>query len=156
MFETSPGWKTMYPQAAIGVLALENVSNPASSAELDRQKEALKTELRERYGGYGRAELRALPSIAPYVAYYKCFKKSYHVLQQLESVAQKGKSIPRTDALVEAMFMASKHTSGSSTRRQRSLKNLSLKQPKPSPTLATQFRMGLSVFCWRLVLALYA
>ena len=55
MFEASPGWKTMYPQAAIGVLALENASNPASSAELDRQKEALETELRERYGGYGRA-----------------------------------------------------------------------------------------------------
>lgn len=106
MFEASPSWKTMYPQAAIGVLALENVSNPASFAELDRQKEALETELREQYGGYSRAELRTLPSIAPYVAYYKRFKKSYHVLQQLESVAQKGKPIPRTAALVEAMFMA--------------------------------------------------
>jgi DNA/RNA-binding domain of Phe-tRNA-synthetase-like protein len=106
MFEASSSWKTMYPQAAIGVFALENVINPASFAELDRQKEALESELREQYAGYGRQELRALPSVEPYVAYYKRFKKTYHVLQQLESVALKGKSIPRTAALVEAMFMA--------------------------------------------------
>jgi DNA/RNA-binding domain of Phe-tRNA-synthetase-like protein len=47
-----------------------------------------------------------LPAIAPYVAHFKRFKKSYHVLHQLESVAIKGKPIPRTAALVEAMFMA--------------------------------------------------
>jgi DNA/RNA-binding domain of Phe-tRNA-synthetase-like protein len=106
MFEASTNWKSTYPEASIGVLALDNVSNPASHAELDHQKEALESALREHYDGYGRKELRALPSIAPYVAYYKRFKKTYHVLQQMESVALKGKPIPRTAALVEAMFMA--------------------------------------------------
>ncbi len=106
MFEASAGWKSLYPGAAVGVLALGNVRNPASEAELERQKGALEAALREAYGDYGRAQLRALPAIAPYVAYYKRFKKTYHVLQQLESVAQKGKPIPRTAALVEAMFMA--------------------------------------------------
>lgn len=106
MFEASSSWKSTYPQAAVGVLALGDVTNPAAHAELDRQKEALEGALRKQYGGYGRQELRALPSIAPYVAYYKRFKKTYHVLQQLESVAVKGKSIPRTATLVEAMFMA--------------------------------------------------
>jgi DNA/RNA-binding domain of Phe-tRNA-synthetase-like protein len=106
MFEASKSWKSTYPQAAVGVLALEKVSNPASHAELDRQKEALEAALREQFGDYGRAQLRDLPSIAPYIAYYKRFKKTYHVMQQLESVALKSKPIPRTAALVEAMFMA--------------------------------------------------
>ena len=106
MFNASSSWKMMYPQAAIGVLALDKVDNPASFPELDRQKEALESVLREQYAGYSRQELRALPSVEPYVAYYKRFKKSYHVLHQLESVALKGKPIPRTAALVEAMFMA--------------------------------------------------
>ena len=47
MFEASSSWKSTYPQAAIGVLALGNVSNPASHAELDRQKETLEAALRE-------------------------------------------------------------------------------------------------------------
>jgi DNA/RNA-binding domain of Phe-tRNA-synthetase-like protein len=106
MFTASPLWKTTYPQAAIGILALENISNPASHAELDHRKEALEATLREQFAAYSREELRALPSVEPYVAYYKRFKKTYHVLHQLESVAQKEKSIPRTAALVEAMFMA--------------------------------------------------
>jgi DNA/RNA-binding domain of Phe-tRNA-synthetase-like protein len=106
ILEASASWKSIYPQASIGLLAMANVTNPASNDELDRRKEALEAALREKYGRYGREELRALPSIAPYVTYYKQFKKTYHVLQQLESVALKGKAIPRTAALVEAMFMA--------------------------------------------------
>lgn len=41
-----------------------------------------------------------------YRAYYKRFKKTYHVQLQLESIILKGKSIPRVASLVEAMFMA--------------------------------------------------
>ena len=44
--------------------------------------------------------------IQAYAAYYERFNKTYHVQLQLESVALKGKSIPRVSALVEAMFMA--------------------------------------------------
>ena len=105
MFKATTSWKSTYPQAAVGILAMGNVANPSSHDDLDRQKEALEKVLRDQYGGYSRQELRDLPSIAPYVTYYKQFKKTYHVLQQLESVALKGKSIPRAAALVEAMFM---------------------------------------------------
>ena len=41
-----------------------------------------------------------------YDAYYRQFKKTYHVQLQLESILFKGKSIPSVAALVEAMFMA--------------------------------------------------
>jgi DNA/RNA-binding domain of Phe-tRNA-synthetase-like protein len=106
MFEVTTVWKKLYPQSAIGILALQGVANPSTSTTLDEEKNALEHELRQRYAGFSRAELRALPSVAPYVTYYKRFKKTYHVLQQLESVALKGKSIRHTAALVEAMFMA--------------------------------------------------
>jgi DNA/RNA-binding domain of Phe-tRNA-synthetase-like protein len=88
------------------VLALHNVTNPERHAALDRRKTELEAQLRARYAGYDRAAFKALPTVQAYNAYYKRFKKSYHVQLQLESVVLKGKSIPRVAALVEAMFMA--------------------------------------------------
>jgi DNA/RNA-binding domain of Phe-tRNA-synthetase-like protein len=41
-----------------------------------------------------------------YRAYYKNFRKTYHVLLQLRSVVLEGKDLPSVAALVEAMFMA--------------------------------------------------
>ncbi len=46
------------------------------------------------------------PILQAYDAYYRQFKKTYHVQLQLESILFKGKSIPSVAALVEAMFMA--------------------------------------------------
>lgn len=106
MFAQSETWNEIYPGAAVGVLAMNNVANPKEDAALNEQKEALEVALREQFAGYDRAALRALPSIQPYYAYYKRFKKTYHVQHQLESVAIKRKPIPRAAALVEAMFMA--------------------------------------------------
>jgi DNA/RNA-binding domain of Phe-tRNA-synthetase-like protein len=105
-FSISPAWMSAYPDTFVGVLALENVANPPESPTLDEQKLALETELRDRFGGLSRAELRALPVFQAYEAHYRRFQKSYHVQLQLESVALKGKPIPRVAALVEAMFMA--------------------------------------------------
>ncbi len=70
------------------------------------RKEALVEELRARYGRLDRSQLASLPSLQVYDAYYKRFKKTYHVQLQLESIAFKGKSLPSVAALVEAMFMA--------------------------------------------------
>jgi DNA/RNA-binding domain of Phe-tRNA-synthetase-like protein len=106
VFIVSEAWKKAYPGAAVGVLAMRNVINPKSHSALDKRKEELETQLRARFSGYDRAALKALPTIQAYNAYYRRFKKSYHVQLQLESVALKGKSIPRVAALVEAMFVA--------------------------------------------------
>jgi DNA/RNA-binding domain of Phe-tRNA-synthetase-like protein len=105
-FGASPAWSSAYPDAVVGVLALENVANPPESPALEERKVALETELRARFGGLSRAELRTLPVLQAYEAHYRRFQKSYHVQLQLESVALKGKPIPRVAALVEAMFMA--------------------------------------------------
>jgi DNA/RNA-binding domain of Phe-tRNA-synthetase-like protein len=106
MFIVSESWKEAYPGAAVGILGMRHVANPEHHPALDRRKEQLENELRSRLGSLDRAALKALPVVKAYNSYYKRFKKTYHVLPQLESVVLKGKSIPRVAALVEAMFMA--------------------------------------------------
>jgi DNA/RNA-binding domain of Phe-tRNA-synthetase-like protein len=99
-------WSATYPGACVGVLALADVVNPSHSAALEERKAELERALRARFAGLSRADLRALPTLQAYEAYYRRFQKTYHVQLQLESVALRGKSIPRVAALVEAMFMA--------------------------------------------------
>ncbi len=106
IFEVTEAWKSAFPLAHAGVLVIKDGINPASHAGLERCKEALIEELRLRYGGLDRSRLQTIPSLQVYEAYYKRFKKTYHVQLQLELIVCKGKSIPSVAALVEAMFMA--------------------------------------------------
>ncbi len=106
MFQVSEAWKRAYPQAHAGVLAMRGASNPAHHAQLDERKAELEAELRSRYAGQDRSALLRNPILQAYEAYYKRFKKTYHVQLQLESILFKGKSIPSVAALVECMFMA--------------------------------------------------
>ena len=106
LFTVSEAWRAAYPGAAVGVLAMADVANPEQCPALDRRKEELEQELRTRFAGRTRADIVALPVLKAYDAYYRRFKKTYHVQLQLESVALKGKSLPRVAALVEAMFAA--------------------------------------------------
>jgi DNA/RNA-binding domain of Phe-tRNA-synthetase-like protein len=106
VFTVSSQWKTDYPGAAVGVLAMRDVANPQACAALDERKAAVEEELRTRFAGADRAALRALPVLQAYHSYYKRFDKSYHVQLQLESLLFKGRAIPHVAALVEAMFMA--------------------------------------------------
>lgn len=100
----SKSWKTAYPGAVAGIMALKNITNPKKSVELENKKRALENLLRCQFSS--RSELAALPIIQAYTAYYKAFRKNYHVLFQLESIALNGKPIPSVVPLVEAMFIA--------------------------------------------------
>ena len=106
LFQVSPAWASAYPEACVGVLAMRDVANPPHHTELEKQKAALEEELRTRWAGQDRHALEQLPVLRAYNAYYRRFKKSYHVQLQLESIAFKGKALPSVAALVEAMFMA--------------------------------------------------
>ena len=106
MFELTENWKSAFPGSHAGVLVMRDVVNPASHADLERHKEALVEDLRAHYGGLDRGQLETIPILQVYDAYYKRFKKTYHVQLQLESIVFKGKTIPSVVALVEAMFMA--------------------------------------------------
>jgi len=106
MFHVAETWRTVFPGAHAGVLVMRDVSNPPSHADLARHKAALEEQLRLRFAQQARTDLAANPILQAYDAYYKRFKKTYHVQLQLESIAFRGKSIPNVAALVEAMFMA--------------------------------------------------
>lgn len=102
----SEAWKHTFPGAAVGMLALRDVVNPAGDPALAERRRVLEGELRSRYANHDRAALRETPTLQAYHAYYKRFRKSYHVQLQLESVILQGKEIPRGPALVEAMLIA--------------------------------------------------
>jgi len=106
IFQISEAWKSIYPEAHAGVLAMRGAANPAHHPVLEQHKAALEEELRSRYSGQDRVALLNNPVLQAYAAYYRQFKKTYHVQLQLESLLFKGKSIPTVAALVEAMFMA--------------------------------------------------
>lgn len=106
MLIVTDAWREAYPGATAGVLLVREVINPESHVALEARKVELEKELRARYASFDRASLSQQPSIQPYVTHYSRFKKTYHVLLQLESVLFKGKSLPRVAALVECMFMA--------------------------------------------------
>ena len=106
MFEVTERWKTTYPGASAGVLSMRRVENPAQHASLEERKAALEAQLRSIYAGKDRSAIKGDPIMQAYEAYYRRFKKTYHVQLQLESIALKGKPIPSVAALVEAMFMA--------------------------------------------------
>jgi len=106
MLEVTSAWKSLYPEAHLGVLVMRAVSNPVHDAELERRKVALEEELRARFSGQDRATIAGHPVLQAYNEYYRQFNKTYHIQLQLESIVLKGKSIPSVAALVEAMFMA--------------------------------------------------
>ncbi len=103
-------WKSAHAGALIGLLEVSGVVNKSASPELEALKRVTETRLRERFGRYTRAELVALPVMRDYVRYYNRFDKTYHVLQQLESVALKGKSLSSVSPQVDANFAAELET----------------------------------------------
>ncbi|MPM10542.1 hypothetical protein SDC9_56874 [bioreactor metagenome] len=92
-------------KCSIGILLMENVRNESPDDKLMTIRQGLEDTIRSKYGQTSRGELKALHPMDTYVAYYKKFGYSYHVLSQFESII-KGKSIPSGLPLVEAMFMA--------------------------------------------------
>ncbi|MBU4350107.1 hypothetical protein KJ830_01730 [bacterium] len=98
--------KKVYPEALMGILVMKNVCNPKKHEELDRCKLELENSLRKNFSGLDRADLKNIEPLKTYNDYYKRFKKTYHVLLQLDSIVFKNKSIPKVASLVEVMFMA--------------------------------------------------
>ncbi len=106
ILEVDPSWREAHPGATVGLIAIRGVTNPASDDRLNDLASALETDVRSRFGSADRETIRATPPLPAYAAYYKRWGQRYHVAMQLESVAQKGKALPRVAALVEAMFIA--------------------------------------------------
>ena len=95
-----------HPGALIGLLELSNVTVLSVSHQLDEQKRETEKRLRHRYLGFTRQDFLSIPVISAYDQYYRKFNKTYHVLQQVESIALKGKNLPDVSPLVDSNFIA--------------------------------------------------
>ena len=104
MLILTENWRHQYEGASMGVLIVENAQCAGVSEPLEAQRRQVEADLRAAFGS--KEELDTSAVLEAYGQYYKRFKKTYHVKQQLESVIFKGKSIPSVTPLVEAMFMA--------------------------------------------------
>ena len=89
----------------MGLLSLDIDRTEVNQAELDQRRIALEEQLRSQFHDVPRDEIRQLPVMDAYTQYYKRFKKTYHVLLQLDSICNKNRSIPHSEPLVQAMFM---------------------------------------------------
>lgn len=99
-------WKSEHPGASIGLLEVSGVDNTIASAEFEARKREVETHLREKYQGHTRQDFLSIPAMLAYVQYYKRFSKTYHVLQQVESIALKNKDLPTVSPLVDSNFIA--------------------------------------------------
>lgn len=103
-------WRAAYPEASVGMLALDGVENPPEHPRLIEHVQGIEDELRSRWVGATRADLLKLPALEAYRQYYRRFDKTYHVQLQLESVALKGRKLRGNGSLALAMFAAELHT----------------------------------------------
>ena len=110
ILESHPPWHAAHPGAAVGVVALDSVANPPAHRGLNDLATALEDDIRARLGTVEIDVLRTTPPLPAYAAYYKRWGQRYHVAMQLESVARKGRALPRVAALVESMFIAELRT----------------------------------------------
>jgi DNA/RNA-binding domain of Phe-tRNA-synthetase-like protein len=106
MIEITASWRETHPGAALGVLTMRDFQTPGKTAQLNRKVKALEDDLRDRYQGIDRSEILKIPEMQAYSTYYKRFRKTYHLLLQIESIAKKNRSIPQGPALIQAMFMS--------------------------------------------------
>src|SRR5262245_31599849 len=106
----TPEWRADHPGAVIGLLEVSGVDNTALSPGLDERKRQTESALRERYRGFTRQALLALPVMAAYARYYRRFGKTYHVQLQLESIVLRDKRLPDVSPLVDANFISEMDT----------------------------------------------
>ena len=99
-------WKDAFPGASVGLLVMKNTVNPKNNPDLDNKMKEIEEEIRNNFSESGREGIRELSTIRAYTEYYKKFKKTYHVMLQLESIALKNRNLPRISTLVSAMFAA--------------------------------------------------
>jgi DNA/RNA-binding domain of Phe-tRNA-synthetase-like protein len=119
-------WAHAHEGAVVGMLVVRGAATGGEDA-LAPIRARIEAELRTRF--HGTDDMKADPTLQAYRSYYKRFDKTYHVFQQLESVALKGKPIPTVIPLVEVFFMAE-------------LKNFILTAGHDAAALAPPFTVG--------------
>lgn len=81
-----------------------------SQEDVEGEVQDLRRRLGDTYGELGRAELKQLDMLQPFVQYFKQFKKTYHLFLQLESFVHKNRPLPFITPLVTAYFLTELET----------------------------------------------
>ena len=100
--ESSRDFSQVYPGASAGVLVLENVRIESHSVNLDSIKQKIVLDLQKEFPDL--LTLNEHPVIKAYSSYYKKFRKSYHLIGQIESVIYKNRLLPSGSAILETIF----------------------------------------------------
>jgi len=104
MFVVSESWKAAYPTGLVAALVVRAAPNVREHPALEQRKSALEVALSGRFRS--QEDIKAAPEIRAYTAYYRRFEKTYHLAQQLATVALKHRPLPTVSALVDVMFLA--------------------------------------------------
>lgn len=104
MLQVDESVRTLYPGAGMGILLMDGVTFEGDCEPLHVEQEA--EHLREKYGMYDKAALKAISPVSAYVAYYKKFGQSYHLLSQIDSVLTGKKELTGPSPLLLAMFLS--------------------------------------------------
>lgn len=99
-------WKLAHPESLVGFLEVTNIELINHSNTLEIHKKVVEVMIREKYKNYTRQEFLSIPVMGAYQRYYKKFSKTYHVLQQVESIVNKNKSLPSVTPLVDSNFIS--------------------------------------------------
>lgn len=95
-----------YLDLPFGIMTMGSVINPETNEKLSQKKLDLEKRLQHLFGQMDKKQLKGCSPFTSYCTFYKKFKKSYHVLAQVESIAKRKRQIPERGVLVTAMFMA--------------------------------------------------
>lgn len=106
MIEKTAAVNELYPETKFGYLVVNGLQGNGDRSVMDAIIIDEIRQMKLAYPEYERKEVLATEPLCHYTDYYKKFKKTYHVLGQLESILMKGKSIPPVGSAVEAMFLA--------------------------------------------------
>ena len=106
MIRRSPVVKSQFPEADFGAIIVKGLFVSSDRTQMDRILSAELQQLKADHNEYDRKAAVKTEPLRHYVSYYKRYKKTYHVLGQLESVLLKDKTIPKIGVPIEAMFLS--------------------------------------------------
>lgn len=104
IWDVTDTWRETWPGATGGVLAVRGFQPDGRSAAFDQSLSETEEAIRSQFANMEREAIRRTARFDPYHRYYRSFGQNYHVQFQIESIAKKGRKIPRRQMLVEIGF----------------------------------------------------
>ncbi|MBX3071482.1 MAG: hypothetical protein KF883_13335 [Thermomicrobiales bacterium] len=104
IWTVTEAWRENWPGATGGILAIRGFQPTGRPEPFDESLTETEELLIDQFAPLEREAIRQTGNIAHYHRYYRSFGQNYHVQHQIESIAKKGRKIPRRQILVEIGF----------------------------------------------------